>query len=266
MSHLSDNLLIDTPENVLLDAEIAGFGSRCIAAIIDYFILFIVLFVFTYLSAPAYRDMSGTWAVAVFSLIQFIIVTFYHLLFELFWNGQTPGKRLLGIRVIQSNGMPLTVSGAIIRNLLRLFDFLPLLYVVGMISLFATKRTQRLGDLAAQTVVIRERRQITLESVKEDFSIRYYFVPRNAPVPAYIAVEGLTENDRRDVVNYLKRRGELRGREHLAGLLAQRIAARMGVNGVELRTLESAEAFLEQVARAFELAEQLRRSTPTAAP
>ncbi len=264
-----DNLLIDTPENVLLDAEIAGFGTRCLAALVDYLILFILLFIIDYLFAPAYRRINqGTWAVAIFTLVQFVIASFYHLLFELFWSGQTPGKRLLGIRVIQASGMPLTIGGAIIRNLLRLFDFLPLFYVVGMLSLFATRRTQRLGDLAANTVVIRERRQVVLENLQEDFSVHYVFVPRTAPIPSYILIDALDENDRRDVVDYLRRRATLRGRENLSGLLAQRIAARLGVNGVagDLQTLESSEVFLEQVARAFEQADELRRTTPTALP
>lgn len=259
MSDLSNNLQIDTPENVLLDAEIAGFGTRCIAALVDYIIIFALLLIFNYLFSPLFRDSqrSSSLTVAIFVLLQFALITFYHLFFEFLWNGQTPGKRLLGLRVTQANGMPLTATGAIIRNLLRLFDFFPLFYAVGMISLFATRHTQRLGDLAARTIVIRERKNVTLENLKEDFTVQYRYISRDAPLPHYIQIDTLNGNDRQEVVSYLRRRQELRNADHVAGLLAQRIAARMNLNGDldSLRVGPNAEIFLEQVARAFEIAE-----------
>ena len=260
MTDLSNNLQIDTPENVLLDAEIAGFGTRCIAALIDYFIIFILLIIFDYLFSPLLRDnqRSSSLTTAIFVLLQFVLITFYHLFFEFLWNGQTPGKRLLGLRVTQINGMPLTAGGAIVRNLLRLFDFLPLFYAVGMISLFATKHTQRLGDLAARTIVVRERKNVTLENVKEDYTVQYRLISRITPLPHYIQIGPLNDNDRREIVSYLRRRQELRNSDHVAGLLAQLIAARMNMNG-DLGALQvgsNAEVFLEQVARAFELAER----------
>jgi uncharacterized RDD family membrane protein YckC len=262
----SNNLPIDTPENVVLDAEIAGFGTRCVAAMIDYFILIIILIVVTLLFANALRGGSaGSWGIAALALIQFCIVTFYHLFFEFLWNGQTPGKRWIGIRVIQSNGLPLTTSGAIIRNLLRLFDFLPVLYGVGLIALFATKNTQRLGDLAAKTIVVRERRQITLESVKENFTVQYKYITRITRLPYYVQIDKLDQNDRREVVSYLQRRKEMINQEYVVGIMAQKIANKMGVNGVaDLHSPELAEMFLEQVARAFEVAQAVGNGAITA--
>ncbi len=262
----SNNLPIDTPENVVLDAEIAGFGTRCVAAMIDYFILVIVLIVVTILFANALRGGSaGSWGIAALALIQFCIVTFYHLFFEFLWNGQTPGKRWIGIRVIQSNGLPLTTSGAIIRNLLRLFDFLPVLYGVGLIALFATKNTQRLGDLAAKTIVVRERRQITLESVKENFTVQYKHITRITRLPYYVQIDRLDQTDRREVVSYLQRRKEMINQEYVVGIMAQKIANKMGVNGVaDLHSPELAEMFLEQVARAFEVAQAVGSGAITA--
>jgi len=250
-------LPIDTPENVVLDAEIAGFGTRCVAAMIDYFILVIILLIVTLLFAMGLRGSStGSWGLAALALIQFCIVTFYHLFFEFLWNGQTPGKRWIGIRVIQSNGLPLTTSGAIIRNLLRLFDFLPVVYGVGLIALFATKHTQRLGDLAAKTIVVRERRQITLESVKENFAVQYKYITRITRLPYYVQIDRLDQNDRREVVSYLQRRKEMINQEYVVGIMAQKIANKMGVNDVaDLHSPELAEMFLEQVARAFEVAQ-----------
>lgn len=266
MYNSSNNLPIDTPENVVLDAEIAGFGTRCVAAMIDYFILIIILIVVTILFANAQRGGSaGSWGIAALALIQFCIVTFYHLFFEFLWNGQTPGKRWIGIRVIQSNGLPLTTSGAIIRNLLRLFDFLPVLYGVGLIALFATKNTQRLGDLAAKTIVVRERRQITLESVKENFTVQYKYITRITRLPYYVQIDRLDQTDRREVVSYLQRRKEMINQEYVVGIMAQKIANKMGVNGVaDLHSPELAEMFLEQVARAFEVAQAVGSGAITA--
>ena len=254
MSEAYNNLTIDTPENVLLDAEIAGFGTRCVAALIDYLILFVFLLVLDYLYGRAIsgKITNSTVAVASVVALQFIIITFYHLIFELMWNGQTPGKHLFGIRVVQSNGLPLTASSAIIRNLVRLFDFLPLLYGIGLITMFATRQTQRLGDLAARTIVIRERRNITLDNVKEDFTVRYYHITRGAPLPDYVQIDKLTQAERHEVVDYLQRRKELRRREYIVGLLAERIAKKLGNEAIlaEIRSPTAAERFLEQIALA----------------
>ncbi|MEP7288139.1 MAG: RDD family protein [Chloroflexota bacterium] len=255
-----NSLTIDTPENIELNAEIAGFGSRCIAAIVDYLILIVVGLIVAYLYFRALSQgfRGSSWAIATLVGIEFIIVTFYHLFFEFLWNGQTPGKRLFGLRVVQSDGLPLTTSGALIRNLLRLFDFLPLLYGIGLVALFATKQTQRLGDLAARTIVIRERQQLKLENVKEDFTVTYHHISRTDPLPSNMQIGELSEDDRRDVVNYLQRRKDLRRREYIVGMLATRIARKMGNTTIisDFSSPNVAERFLEQVARGFELETQ----------
>jgi uncharacterized RDD family membrane protein YckC len=253
-----NNLLIDTPENVELDAEIAGFGTRCVAALIDYLIMFILFFILfiVFLRGIFTIRTQGTWLIAGLVGLQFILMTFYHLAFEFLWNGQTPGKRLVGVRVVQSNGLPATTTGLVIRNFLRLFDFFPIFYGIGFIVLFATKRTQRLGDLAAGTVVIRERKSLKLETVRENFTVKYHHIRPLDAVPTYIDVSRLTEQDRLDVVNYLQRRKDLRKREYIVGGIAARIAHQMGATQVidSFRSPTAAEIFLEQVARAFEVA------------
>jgi uncharacterized RDD family membrane protein YckC len=135
LNDLSNNLAIDTPENVILNAEIAGFGTRCLAAIFDYIIIFVLLIVINLLFANAFRSIEDlTTVFIVFILVLFLLMTFYHLLFELFWNGRTPGKYFLRLRVVQANGLPLTATGALIRNLVRLFDFFPVFYGIGLID------------------------------------------------------------------------------------------------------------------------------------
>jgi uncharacterized RDD family membrane protein YckC len=269
MSDFYTNLTIDTPENVELDAEVAGFGTRCIAAILDYLILGIVILIITLLFFQAMfsplRQSQNTTMIALWVGIQFVIVTFYHLIFEFLWNGQTPGKRWLNIRVVQANGLPATTTGLLIRNLVRVFDFFPVFYGIGLAVMFATKNTQRLGDLAAKTVVIRERRALSLHTIRENYAVMYHHINRNEPLPDYVRLDGLTEQDRMDIVNYLQRRKELSKREYVVGILASRIARQTGNENLvqEFKSPYAAEHFLEQVARAFELAAVQQVNSPS---
>ncbi|MFN8375212.1 MAG: RDD family protein [Anaerolineae bacterium] len=251
---------IDTPENVPLDADIAGFGTRCMAAVVDYLVIIMLMIAFGTLFARSIpRDFGGDSAVLiVFIILQFFLVTFYHLIFEFVWNGQTPGKRMFKMRVIQSNGLPVTVSGILIRNLVRPFDFLPVFYSVGLVALFFSKHTQRLGDLAAKTIVVREAQSVRLEQVRDDWLVQYMHISRISPVPAYVQIETLSQQDRRDVVDYLRRRGQLQQRAYVANLLANRLAQKMQIPDAHFGSQSAwitAETFLEHVARAFELAE-----------
>ncbi len=262
---MNDQLSIDTPENIILNAEIAGFGTRCVAAIIDYLILlvFIVLISNFYIQSLPPANRTGASFVAVLVLIQFIIITFYHLVLELFWNGQTVGKRICGTRVVQANGLPLTASSAIIRNLVRLFDFLPVFYSIGLITMFATNQTQRLGDLAARTIVIREQRQVTIQSIKQNFEVGYVYISVTSPLPYYIHVDQLTPADRQIVVDFLHRRREINDREMIARMLARKIAGKMTGEGIPpLYSSKEAETFLEQIARGFEIAEYNQAHEP----
>jgi uncharacterized RDD family membrane protein YckC len=257
MSRDDESIFFETPESVTLEADVAGFGSRILAAVIDYLIIFVALILFWCLVSSSIQtidEFGQMLAVAI--LVLFAVFTFYHLVFELFWNGQTPGKSVLKLRVVQANGMPVTVNGVLIRNLVRLFDMLPAFYGIGLISMFVTRHTQRLGDLAARTIVVHERSQLDLAMVREDYHVHYVFLQRNQQLPEYIQVHLLTEQDRRTVVNYLQRRDEMRGRESVAVILARRIAETMGIQDlISFSTLSLSEKFLEQVARAFELDE-----------
>jgi uncharacterized RDD family membrane protein YckC len=116
------------------------------------------------LFAGSTRDLFGRGSglvlgvgVAVLIALAFLLTWGYFLVFELIWNGQTPGKRIAGIRVLTTRGEPVTLVHALVRNLLRLVDMLPTSYMVGVICILVTRRGQRLGDLAAGTVVVRER-------------------------------------------------------------------------------------------------------------
>lgn len=168
----ADQLNIQTPEQVELRFPVAGIGSRFVAILLDHIFQFIAVFVleivFVLLSvAGASRvskgftpdgDLStgGKWAVAILLFVIFLLWWGYFTLFEAFWKGQTPGKRIMKLRVIKDTGRQITLFEAGARNLLRVVDYLPGAYLTGVITMLCNKRNKRLGDLAAGTLVIRE--------------------------------------------------------------------------------------------------------------
>ncbi len=172
MSQFADQLTIDTPEQVELRLPVASVGSRLLAIVTDSllqgacaFVLFFVLFlVFT--ASPGlqhgaarmlgWSNVAQKWLFAGAILMQFLLFWGYFSLFEAFWNGQTPGKRLLKIRVIQDNGRPITLFESLARNLLRIIDMLPSIYLVGLVTMLLNQQGKRLGDLLAGTLVVHE--------------------------------------------------------------------------------------------------------------
>ena len=122
---------------------------RALAWGIDCLIKYTGLFIGLWLLAELGDTGLGLWLMLLFA-----VEWFYPVLFERFWNGSTPGKRLLGLQVIGANGTPVSVAASLIRNLLRAADFLPLFYGCGLVSMLVDRDSRRLGDLAAGTVVV----------------------------------------------------------------------------------------------------------------
>jgi len=104
----------------------------------------------------AASGLAGIWGVAILILFYFLLYFGYFAIFEIVWNGQTPGKRKAGIRVIKDSGRPLTPAESIGRNLMRIVDWMPAFYAVGIASAVLTKENKRLGDLVAGSLVVRE--------------------------------------------------------------------------------------------------------------
>jgi uncharacterized membrane protein SpoIIM required for sporulation/uncharacterized RDD family membrane protein YckC len=154
------HLEVETPEHVLLDFEIAGIGSRALAAFADLLILIALLLALS-LAVSLWPRGGGRWTTALFSLAAFALYWGYHTFFEGVWRGQTPGKRLLGIRVIRDTGHAVRLSDAAARNLLRAADMLPPPYLLGALLVALHPRGKRLGDLVAGTVVVRDQPVIT---------------------------------------------------------------------------------------------------------
>jgi uncharacterized RDD family membrane protein YckC len=169
-TRFENRLTVITPEGVRLELAIAGIGSRFAARLFDSLIqmAFIIALYISVIAAAGglfavsgSSDAVGAGAMVLFGvvLILVFIVTFlYDLIFELAMGGQTPGKRAVGLRVVDATGAPARPTSILVRNLVRIVDFLPAYYIVGFVTMLATQKTQRLGDLAAHTIVIRERK------------------------------------------------------------------------------------------------------------
>jgi uncharacterized RDD family membrane protein YckC len=140
---------VATPEGIELTLRLAGPVPRALAWAIDLAIRAAVLFAVSMLAAALGRAGMG-----VILLTAFFVEWLLPAWFEATWNGQTPGKRAMGIAVLNDDGTPLRWPAAFTRNLLRAVDFLPLLYGVGLTAMLANRDFKRLGDLAAGTVVV----------------------------------------------------------------------------------------------------------------
>jgi len=166
---LRDEYSIDTPENVTFGYPLAGPGSRLIAAAVDLllvvlgtvFLQYAALFIVALLSPEdLWSDLDrlsldGGLLIALYVLLNFALFWAYFIGFELRWNGQTPGKRLAGLRVVRLDGTPACVLEIVVRNLVRLVDLLPFFYALGAVVVLSNRHSRRLGDFAAGTLVIR---------------------------------------------------------------------------------------------------------------
>ena len=163
---MARTLEILTPESIPLTLEPAGIATRLGANLIDIavqvgiFALGAILFGLLSLWARALTESTVIQAAAI--IAGFLLMFGYHILFETVWNGQTPGKRVFGIRVVRDGGLPVDFFSVATRNLVRIADFLPLVYGFGASAIFLSPQYKRLGDMAAGTIVIRERQAKTL--------------------------------------------------------------------------------------------------------
>jgi uncharacterized RDD family membrane protein YckC len=151
-------LEVETADHVVLRYDLAGAGTRGAAALVDALLSVVMVFGLTIGAVFLGRLLPPSIAGQLAGLAAFLILTSwvaYFVLLEWLWNGQTIGKRRAGLRVIGSDGEPARFTAVLIRNLLRLVDFLPAWYALGVMMIFLTPRSQRLGDLAAGTYVVR---------------------------------------------------------------------------------------------------------------
>jgi uncharacterized RDD family membrane protein YckC len=230
-----ETLIIETPERVSLAFALASIGNRFLAVAIDHFIqyfaIFDVLWAFLSISGfgeaieragayPLLEEMPK-WTIALMIIVLFLIFTGYFIFFEWLWNGQTPGKRLLKLRVIREDGRPITLWEAVARNLLRIFDTFPgfvlPIYSIGLITIFMSRRDQRIGDMFAGTVVIRERSD-EAPKFSDVFSTRITDAAlRRLQKQTFFTADlrGVTESEIEVVESFLRRRDDLSERQRL---------------------------------------------------
>ncbi|HVK06377.1 MAG TPA: RDD family protein [Armatimonadaceae bacterium] len=158
---MARQLTIITPENIPVTIELAGIGTRFGALMIDILVMFGVYLAGVFIGGlvAALTSWSGASGVVAPLMIvgAFVVLFGYSIFFETFWNGQTPGKKFFGLRVMRDGGFPVDFYSVATRNLMRLADFLPISYAAGALSVFFHPEYKRLGDMVGGTVVVRER-------------------------------------------------------------------------------------------------------------
>jgi uncharacterized RDD family membrane protein YckC len=261
-----ETLVIETPERVPLAFALASIGNRFLASAIDHFIQYFLIaaVAWIFLSAAGFgseqmglveeiQREAPKWMIAAMIFILFLLFAGYFIFFEWLWDGQTPGKRLLKLRVIREDGRPITLWEAIARNLLRVFDatpgFLLPIYSVGLIVIFLSNRDQRVGDIFAGTVVIRERTDEaptfdeTFSNPIADAALRR--VQKRTEFNANVMI--LTDPEIDVIESFLRRRWDLTERQRI--WMAWRIALPLMYKlkpDYDLATF-SYEGFLEEI-------------------
>lgn len=234
-------LQIDTPENVVFGYEIVGIGSRFMAALVDSLIVAIaytivlMALIFMLSNVIDEESMVGSVVIGLFGLLGFLFIWGYYIFFEMAWNGRSPGKQLAGLRVIRSDGTPITLAESVIRNLIRLVDFLPFAYGVGVVTMFVDGQSRRLGDMAASTLVVRDSDDVTLESLAKSTgspaaSGPFQPVGELEEMMLSWPLERLSEADVQLAEEFLRRQPGLDNAERLAGQILQKLLKQMEIN------------------------------------
>ena len=252
----TDKLIIDTPEQVHLEFLLADLGSRFMAVFADMVIqllLVIALIVIDDLSLRgAMFHMAGyrMWVVACLVFLYFCIFWGYYAAFEALWNGQTPGKRWAGIRVIKETGRPINAFEAIARNLLRIIDFLPAIYGVGIVTMLLNSKNRRLGDFVAGTLVVHDK--------KARESDIFFNTPNQKPGFTVYQAGSLGVPELELIETFLARRLDIppEVRRQSALRIADMICSRLGIDP-QSRPADT-ENFLELVVKEFRSRAQYR--------
>lgn len=247
------SLEVATPERVALSLPVAGIGYRSLAYLIDVLLIvtfwIVAYFTFSLVVSDvlgAFQSLSGLGQTLMIVGL-FATQWLYWSLFEIFWHGQTPGKRALRIRVARVDGSPVGALESFIRNLCRAIDFLPVFYAVGVVAMLLNARHRRLGDLVAGTVLLRDER-VDLD--------KYAAPPAPAPsaVSAASAAGPLPAADVEIILSFLQRAPQLEpaARERLTRTLVERYGAHLSgeERAAAIASLSASEAFLRGRAQA----------------
>ena len=230
-----DVLTITTPEGIDVKLALAGVGSRFSAALVDALIQGIVIG-----GVAVVLSSSGTlqgWILAGYAIVVFVVFFGYHVVFEVLASGRSPGKRLNGLRVVRVGGFPVGFLASAIRNTIRLIDYLPSAYLLGCIAILVSEKNQRLGDMAAGTLVVRERKATSALPPPRPAAMTYAH-------PSW-DVGTITAAELATVRKFLDRRESIdsQARAELANTLSERLRPKVGGAPADLR----GEAFLQSI-------------------
>ncbi len=244
--------IVETPENISFGYPIAGVGSRFLAVFVDTLIqwtLFLLILVLALLASSVANLADNGFVRALpnyltaFLLIMLFLIQFgYFILVEIITGGQSPGKSLFGLRVVKENGYPLTPLDSVIRNLIRIVDFLPLGYAVGVITMLLNDHAKRLGDFAVGTLVVKVN-----APAKFDQSSASFLGAAGLP-----GVGRLKEQEIELAESFLQRRRQLSNAEALGSAIAQHLLARVNTPEVSIyAALHTPDELLTQIASAY---------------
>ena len=240
---MPETIKVVTPDHIELEYQLAGIGSRFSAVAIDHLIqIGVMIGIILIFQIVGFDGASGAF-LAVMLVLIFLVFFCYFLFFEWLWSGQTPGKKSTGLRVLHEDGRPIDFTAAAIRNIVRIADFLPGTYGIGLVAMFISPRLQRVGDIASGTIVVIERPIHSTSIHKQSYS-----APGGATGTPQVGF-GIQKEDREAAIRFLARRSELDHhiRRDLAHKIATRIAERAQLPPAEATA--DPEAFLERVAR-----------------
>ncbi|HMF57809.1 MAG TPA: RDD family protein [Pyrinomonadaceae bacterium] len=262
-----ETLVIETPERVPLHFALASIGNRFLACAADHMLqilaifLMVIFFIFVGNFSSTTFSEAPKWVIALGIIVLFLIWDGYFVFFEWAWNGQTPGKRWLKLRVIREDGRPITFWEAAVRNLLRIFDIMPMpFYSIGLIAVFISSKDQRTGDMVAGTVVVREREEEAptfsqvFSSPVSDAALRRSF----KPVRFEADLSSVKEGEIEVVETFLRRRWDLADvpRQWMAWRVAMPILAKLKP-AYDPATF-SYEGFLEELLHRFRAQHRFR--------
>ncbi|MDP9311265.1 MAG: RDD family protein [Chloroflexota bacterium] len=252
---------VETPEHIDVAYDVAGIGSRFLAALIDHVIIAVVLSLscvgVSIVASSLDLGLSESLIFGLFGLGIYLSLCAYHIFFETIWNGQTPGKRIIGLRMVRVGGRPLGFAGSAVRNVIRLADFLPVLYGLGVMVMFIDKRSRRLGDLAAGCMAVRERKGVTLDSLSRPVAAEAPVVPTATGI-TIPNLQVLRRDDYDIVQEYLRRKPQLsvEARQRLGQQLVEGLQQRLGYP-ILIQTPRDAENFLYQIAAEYQALERI---------
>ena len=209
------DLIVPTPERVSFDYQVAGLGTRALAQVLDLLVVAGILLAVYFVAIAAVAANANTVATLIAIMGSFVVIFGYFWISESLWSGQTIGKKAFRLRAVGDRGEPLTFSQAGVRNIVRIVDFLPYAYGVGLVVLFVNGKGKRLGDLAAGTIVVKDSDSVALwqlpgaKSPVPTSGAVGGSNPYTAATPAELTLRRLEPELRRFVSAYARRRPEL---------------------------------------------------------